>query len=213
MSRQRSTSKVPRNCSFSSANASKDSQSLCSVCEKPINDKTEDSIFCEGICKGWMYRTCAGLSKTAFNAVSESDDDFFCHYCSSKCLRDEIKALKRKVSSLEASLRLYSTIPLAQPSSAETETGSPRSYSSVVQSKRQISRNPIDKVYESKKFSIVVYGIKECSEGSPRLTRSDNDVKEITEIIHTIDPELSSQSVCDCTRLGKYSTKKTRQYL
>ena len=75
----------------------------------PINDETEDSIFCEGICKGWMQRTCAGLSKTAFNAASESDNDFFCHYCSSKCKRDEIKALKQRMLSLEASLRQHST--------------------------------------------------------------------------------------------------------
>ncbi len=35
---------------------------LCAVCVKPIYDDKEDSIFCEGVCKDWIHRTCAGLS-------------------------------------------------------------------------------------------------------------------------------------------------------
>ena len=70
-----------------------------------------------------------------------------------------------------------------------------------------------DKVNEAKKFSIVVYGIKEFSKGSPRLAWFDKDVKEVTEIIHMKDPEFSSQSVFDCTRLGKYSTESTGSIL
>ncbi len=41
----------------------------CAVCAKPINDATEDSIFCEGVCKDWMHRACAGLSKAAFESA------------------------------------------------------------------------------------------------------------------------------------------------
>ena len=103
-SRPKSSSKVPSNSSLNSTSICNDSQSLCLVYEKPINDETEGSIFCEGTCKGWMHETCAGLSKIAFNIASKSDDDFLCHYCSSKCMRDEIKALKERVSSLEALL-------------------------------------------------------------------------------------------------------------
>ncbi len=96
-------------------------QSSCSVCEKTIEDESEDSIFCEGICNDWMHRTCAGLSKVAFKAASESEDKFHCHYCSSKCLRDEIKALKDKVSYLDASLK-------SQPATTNTTSSTlPRS--------------------------------------------------------------------------------------
>ena len=57
---------------------------ICVVCDKEINDDTEDSIFCEGECQGWIHRVCAGtnsvrimsfmrlgfLMVTGFNLVS-----------------------------------------------------------------------------------------------------------------------------------------------
>ena len=128
--KSKSSSNIPSDSSLGSTSVNKDSQSLCSVCEKCINDETEELIFCDGICKSWMHRTCAGLSRIAFNASSESDDDSFCHYCSTKCMRDKIKALRERVSSLEASLKLHST--------PTTETGSSKSYSDVVQSKSRM---------------------------------------------------------------------------
>ena len=48
-----------------------------------------------------MHRIYVGLSRIAFNAVGESDDDFFCHFCGTKCMSDEIKALRERISSLE----------------------------------------------------------------------------------------------------------------
>ena len=80
-----------------------------------------------------MLRIFAGLSKIAFNAAREFDDEFFCHYCCSNCMRDEINVLKERISSLEASLR--------QQFTTTTTTGTSESYSSVVQSKSRISRN------------------------------------------------------------------------
>ncbi len=82
----------------------KNSSPSQNLCARPINDDTDDSIFCEGVCKDWMHRTCAGLSKAAFESARESPDDYFCHYCDSRCLKEEIKALKWRISSLEAEL-------------------------------------------------------------------------------------------------------------
>ncbi len=216
--KQKGSSKVPSTQvpNTSSTSGKQDSQSLCSVCEKQINDESEESIFCEGICKGWLHRICAGISKTAFKAASESDSDYYCHYCSSKCLRDEIKVLKEKITSLEA---LHSLCPatttslLGQHGTDETEINFSRAVQSVSKSQKLRDHQPTDKIHDTKKFSIVVYGIKECPEGSSRLFRCNNDVKEVADTIHKIDPALSSQSVCDCTRLGRYSTEKTRPIL
>ena len=66
---------------------------------------------------------------------------------------------------------------------------------------------------QSKKFTFVVYGIKECPQGSTRLTHSTNDIKEVSDTVARIDPEFSSKSICDCTRLGRYSPEKNRPIL
>ena len=38
----------------------------CPICEEVIRDKSrihagEDAIFCEGSCRAWIHRKCAGL--------------------------------------------------------------------------------------------------------------------------------------------------------
>ncbi len=119
------------------------SQNLCAVCARPINDDTNDSIICEGVCKDWMHRTCAGLSKAAFESARESPDDYFCHYCDSRCLKEEIKALKGRISSLEAELK------------AAPPANSPIVPSNVVEDSSKTSSNQRPNPYDQpKKFNI-----------------------------------------------------------
>ena len=83
----------------------KTAQESCLICDKVIKDGVagQESILCEGeCCQGWIHRTCAGLSKRAFQIVTGSADPFLCHYCSSLTLQREIKQLKQTVSSLQA---------------------------------------------------------------------------------------------------------------
>ena len=40
--------------------------------------------------------------------------------------------------------------------------------------------------------------------------RLSDDIKSVSETVHSICPDLSSQSICDCTRIGKYSEERTR---
>ena len=189
---------------------------LCAVCVKPIYDDKEDSIFCEGVCKDWIHRTCAGLSKSAFESARDSPDDYFCHYCYSRCLKDEIKVLRERVSLLEAELKaeLKAAPPASSPTVHENSTVQENSWSNVVKdsSKTSATQRPNPNPYndQPKKFNIVIYGIVECAKGSSRLDRSTSDVREVTEILQKINPDLQSQSVCDCARLGKYSAEKKR---
>ena len=156
-----------------------------------------------------MHRMCAGLSKIAFNAANESDDQFFYHYCSSKCIRDEINALKERISSLKASLRQQSTT---------TTTGPSENYSSVVQSKStcKISCNyqsdkektaPTNNTFEvsspatqhhsrsGRKYNLVIYGIKKNRRGTPTHTLSENDINSVTSILSSVCSSVSEFSV------------------
>ena len=78
--------------------ASKKAKSLvCKVCEDEVTDqsKTKDSIFCEGMCDGWIHRYCAGLSTTAFLHFQASSEPFICPHCK---LLTQAKANKNDAS-------------------------------------------------------------------------------------------------------------------
>ncbi len=50
------------------------SEAICMVCEKEIVKNTdkmdgEDAVYCEGECKGWLHRCCAGLTTTNFVTI------------------------------------------------------------------------------------------------------------------------------------------------
>lgn len=103
---------------------------------------------------------------------------------------------------------------LSDPSDPPANPDNPLSYSNVVKdsrsSKKTLNQRPNSFHDQSKKFNFVIYGIEECAKGSSRLIRSTSDVKQVTEILVKVNPELPSQSVCDCTRLGKYSSENKR---
>ena len=64
-----------------SACDSSSTPSKCVVSEKFIEDSREDSIECEGACKEWLHRVCAGMSRAVFNEFKLSPDPFYCPYC------------------------------------------------------------------------------------------------------------------------------------
>ena len=86
-------------------------QFLCPICDDGITDATDgkpgdDSIFCEGGCSAWLHRRCAGLSKSAFTAVSKSDKPFKCPQCKLQELESEVSSLKGLVTNLSSHLTM-----------------------------------------------------------------------------------------------------------
>ena len=79
------TSKLKKQSALTTKNASKSSIKtiICPICEEAVVDPSNknvghDSIFCKGACKAWLHRGCAGMSKTVFEKVCDTDDPFFC---------------------------------------------------------------------------------------------------------------------------------------
>ena len=70
----------------SSSKASKNSYT-CPICEDVIKEARagvttgHDSVYCDGLCRTWLHRGCAGLSKKAFEVLSKSNDKFHCLKC------------------------------------------------------------------------------------------------------------------------------------
>ena len=66
---------------------------------------------------------------------------------------------------------------------------------------------------ESDRKLLVIYGLDECTEGTPRHVRISTDVDSVTKTIQSVCPDISCQSICGCTRLGWYSNDRHRPVL
>ena len=66
-----------------------------------------------------------------------------------------------------------------------------------------------------RKFNAVLYGLPECSKGTKKYDRAKQDLTNVITAGSHVDREVTSQSIRDCFRLGKYkeSAKRPRPIL
>ena len=72
----------------------------CAVCEQNVDDGKHQALFCEGVCKCWHHRYCAGVTVGHFDALSSSSDPFYCIGCFQKSCNEEMAKLKDTISTL-----------------------------------------------------------------------------------------------------------------
>ena len=72
--------------------------SYCVVCSNVIVDcdpdksiEGDDAMFCEGLCNAWVHRTCVGLSKHSYAALSEDDTPYLCPHC---CMQQQSSVIE-----------------------------------------------------------------------------------------------------------------------
>lgn len=195
--------------------------SNCLVCEKVIKDPTttakgQDSVFCEGICQGWIHRHCAGLSRPLFTAIVKSDNPFLCLYCSSAKINELMKTindLENEVQSLKS--QHTGSAPYADIVSQHIKpieriaSNDDLNQFTASKIKKPISLDPVS----TRKFNLVAFGIKEQQKNSNRHVRLVEDTSDVAKIIKKLDASISDQSIQDCTRLGKFSEGKCRPIL
>lgn len=216
---------------------------ICPICDEPIIDASakndgQESILCESKCNSWLHRTCAGLSKAAFQIVTSSSSPFHCSHCrldsqesdiiflksSVKQLVEDVQNLKHKLSSLSpdtpgiSSPASYSEVTASiSPNVSQTAISPSLSQPNVSQA--AISQNPPvhnhqkPAIIHDRKFSLVLYNINESPTGTPWNTRAKNDFQSALSTLSTLLPSLSDQSICDCIRLGRYNPVKHRPLL
>ncbi len=169
----------------------------CGVCVKHIDDNKEVSIFCDGVCQVWMHRICTGLSANAFKHAKESLDEYLCHYCSSLCLKEEVKTLKHQSPPGPAA-----HIAESNTTCTAATDNSPHLIHQETPGSEREDRNH--------KFKLIVYGIKESPKGTPRTDRIKKDSDTISELLQDVDESVPQQSVRDCIRLGQYNESRNR---
>ena len=185
-----------------------------------------------------MHRRCAGLSKASYEAATGSATPFYCPHCRLDSHETEIASLKcviqqlvEDVRSLGAELRHKAEADTSKSTKDDDASCTSKiTYSQAV--KVQVDRTPhfSSQVPQSKpgspgysyasskpkdsssdrKYNIIIHGISECPPGTPRPTRATRDLESAVSAINELIPTLSSQSVRDCFRLGKYKRESHR---
>ena len=191
-----------------------DKSFICPVCEETIKDPSptsegQESIFCEGTCNTWLHRKCAGLSKKAFQNVSNSNKLFLCPCCVISKHEEDIATLKTTIQDLTNQLTSIQA-KLSEPgSSIMTAVPKATSHESQQDEVNSSHQNHPPSSFE-RNFNVVVYGIKESPAKTARPARAKHDQENLTSIFASFDPSIKNFSIKDSHRLGRYRSDQTR---
>lgn len=121
------------------------------ICGSAIQDVVDESIHCEGACKRWFYRYCAGIPTRLFEELSASTDPFSCLYCNDtsnksliQSLKDEVAALKAEVAVSRASLQSSTppTVDGSDPSLSQERSFAAAVAGNTTASLRMVGESP-----------------------------------------------------------------------
>ena len=166
--------------------------------------RVKNQIFCEGTCSTLLHRKCAGLSKKAFQNVSNSNKLFLCPYCVINKDEEDIETLKTTIQDLTNQLSSIQTI-LSEPGSSITTTVSKTtSHESQQEEVNSSHPNHPPSSFE-KNFNVVVYGIKEFPAKTARPASDQQNLSSI--LLHSIHQLNISQSRTHIAWAGTGLTK------
>ena len=182
----------------------------CLICDEPILEssehcKSDEAVFCEGGCQGWIHRKCAGVTRPTFDKVGEPDTQCLCSYCMLVSQNNEISKLAGIIKDLNSSIAsLTKTITLLQSSITKKPTSDNQQTLTFDQTANTTTDTTVTKktnIHESPQqdriFNVVVYGIEQCAKGTPRHECSSLDLSNVTRIITKIDENINPLSICD----------------
>ena len=197
---------------------------VCPVCDAVIvedtdNETDDDAVFCEGICQAWIHRKCVSMSKVVYEKVGKSDDPYICPNCIIIKQSQEITELKIIVKDLTNKIDQLSMPPSSQPMTdatshqpAAAQVVQTESFATPVTNK-QVTDKPIvppkPPPITDRKYNVVLYGINESPADTPRSDQFKHDQDNMLTVLSDIDPSLTSASVKDFFRLGKYKRAAT----
>ena len=189
----------------------------CPICEEKIVEASkallgQDAIFCEGKCSSWHCRKCAGLSKPTFVAATNCDSPFACMQCRLNYQESEITSLKSTISKLVENVEVLTSklvmLMTETPSDGNevvaespVETSTTKKY---INGSKVIAQPKPKNGSSETKFNVVIHGISECAAGPPRHARVSKDLESVVSALYEIDPNIQSQSISHCFRLGQY---------
>lgn len=182
---------------------------VCCVCCQAITKGKDECLYCGGDCQQWLHRYCAGVPTKVYQSMIEKSSTFFCYACNLKSHRNEIDTLKETVETLKTELSQLKTAQLSAPlrTPAVVEPSLSASPPEPVHKNSSLARPSIS---TDRKYNIVLYGIDECPNGTPRTTRIEEDFKKVISLLTKANESINSNSIADIHRLGKYSLERRK---
>ena len=194
----------------------------CIWCQSLKPDKDE-AFFCSGGCQQWLHRYCASVRVDCYKSMKSHNSTFLCFCCYRSRKEEQLSTLESTIQQLKSGiLDLKKSPPAVPPSEATNATSqyhssSEKTYASVSAAKTgepashftPITHHP-QRNHPDCKFNIVLYGVDECPQGTPRAGRFESDLGCAVAVLSTIDSTIQPQSIIDCYRLGKFLLQKSR---
>lgn len=199
----------------------KEDDEVCLICDVTIQDSDDEpneALYCEGDCQGWLHRKCVGMTKKLYLTLGQSEEPYICPHCKLNAYQEEINNLKGTIKSLTDELthlksKEESTYSAVAAASDEQDPATSHSVDQPLSSSKVTkpdTKPPAGILPGDRKFNIVMFGITENPPDTRRPDRIKYDMTNCLNIITKLNPEINSQSIRDCLRLGKYKQSTSR---
>ena len=215
----------------SSSSPSPSSSKVRCVCASPLD--SGHMVECES-CSYWSHSKCVNISTTLASLYP-----FVCPFCVKSLfselakLRSEVSDLRTQVSSLSShvtqSISLSTELErvgesLAQFTSSMEVLKSKSGSSDVSTADGIVHPTPVSprqsllphtrpESHESRRGNLVISGIPECPQGTRKAERLVQDQASVAAVLSSVSPSVTSQSIRDLFRLGKYKADRHRPIL
>ena len=187
----------------------KNSEADCLVCEEPILEpgehcKGDEAVICEGICQGWLYRKCAGLTRPAFDKLGEQDTVYLCSYCMMVSQSKEISNLTDTTKSLHTAITSL-TESISSLQSSVTKQSQLTTHKEPI-----LNDTTIMKPTDDRHMNIVLYGVEESPPATSKSDRTRNNLSSVLPILSAVDQSIQNASINDLYRLGRFDPEQSQ---
>ena len=125
-------------------------------------------------------------------------------------LTQEVTALKVSASPINEVINPQGSSPKSQLDTQSTPVVSVTNRQTQSATTAKKFDKADDKAQGDRKFNVVIYGIIECSKGTPRNERLTHDLDKVTSIVTEGENSINPLSIHDLLRLGKYRDQSTK---
>ena len=194
----------------------------CCVGCQTVHIGKNDALFCRGSCQQWLHRYCASVTVPCYKSIKEEGIPFFCFWCCQVRNQREKASLTSIVEQLKfENTKLKESLGAAQ-SQTQGDGQNKRSYASVISSaahdpttdsgsnmQNRQAATATQVPNPDRKYNVVVYGVEECPQGTPKHARLQSDLKHVVSVMSKVDNTICLESIKDCYRLGKFKPNQS----
>ena len=190
---------------------------VCCICCQPVNVSKDEVLFCSGSFQKLIYWHCVSVSVASYESIKEHNCPFLCYGCLNlsnqdqvATLQEEVEELKQEIIQLKKSLfgtqmqiqqqpKAAKSVSVQQTYATVMHGGEPKVSDLGSHSPGKQNGSLASNKSPERKYSLVVYGIAECTKGTSRSVRLESDLNSVASVVAKVDSSIHPQSIRDCT--------------